>query len=316
MKQLQTFLILWIALALGACNNDDGGSSVEAEPPRPMAEVAAENDAEIQEYLETHFYNYEEFENPPEGFDFQIRFDTIAGENADKLPLRGQVMEENVLVSSSAFADLPEENDVSHTVYYLSARDGSGMMPTFADSTFIRIEGQLLDGTVFQNRSISPTWYDLGFQALIEGFVLGARKVKGGETIVENPDGTFQVQGYGIGAIFFPSGLGYFNLIQGSIPAYSPLSFKFDTFAVNDDTDHDGDGIPSFMEDLDMDEDLINDDTDEDNIPNAVDTDDDGDGVLTTDEIEIDMDGNITFPDTDGDGTVDYLDSDSSPPTS
>ena len=44
---------------------------------------------------------------------------------------------------------------------------------------------------------------------------------------------------------------------------------------------------------------------------NYVDPDDDGDGRPTEDEIEINEDGTITFPDTDGDGVVDYLDSDS-----
>ena len=52
-------------------------------------------------------------------------------------------------------------------------------------------------------------------------------------------------------------------------------------------------------------------DTDEDGLPNYVDADDDGDGRPTADEIEIDEDGNITYPDSDNDGIVDYLDSDS-----
>ena len=53
------------------------------------------------------------------------------------------------------------------------------------------------------------------------------------------------------------------------------------------------------------------DDTDGDGIFNMFDGDDDNDGRPTFIEIEIDKDGNVTFPDEDGDGTPDYLDSDS-----
>jgi len=40
-----------------------------------------------------------------------------------------------------------------------------------------------------------------------------------------------------------------------------------------------------------------------------LDTDDDGDGILTIDEIK-DASGNVTFPDSDNDGVPDYLDED------
>ena len=50
--------------------------------------------------------------------------------------------------------------------------------------------------------------------------------------------------------------------------------------------DHDEDGIPSHIEDLDGDENPFNDDTDADDIPNFLDLDDDGDGVLTINELQ------------------------------
>ena len=84
--------------------------------------------------------------------------------------------------------------------------------------------------------------------------------------------------------------------------------------------DHDGDGIPSYLEDLDGDKILFeqDDDFDGDGVPNYLDVDDDGDGVLTADEIEVNdanEDGIITedeiiFTDTNNDGTPDYLDPD------
>ena len=123
---------------------------------------------------------------------------------------------------------------------------------------------------------------------------------------------------YGIGAIFIPSGLAYFNRGSGSsIPAYAPLIFKVDIFTFEEDTDFDGDGIPSILEDIDGDGNLNNDNTDGDTefnvfLANYNDTDDDADGIPTREEIVLDEEGNfVEFKDTDGDGTPDHLDRDS-----
>jgi len=71
--------------------------------------------------------------------------------------------------------------------------------------------------------------------------------------------------------------------------------------------DTDGDGVFDEFEDVNQDNNLENDDTDQDGIPNYNDTDDDGDGVPTADE-DIDGDGDFTNDDSDGDGVVNYLD--------
>ena len=57
-------------------------------------------------------------------------------------------------------------------------------------------------------------------------------------------------------------------------------------------------------------EDITDDDTDGDEIPNFFDPDDDGDGVLTINE-DLDNDGDPTNDDSDGDGIPNYLDEDS-----
>ncbi len=126
----------------------------------------------------------------------------------------------------------------------------------------------------------------------------------------ENPDGTIEWNNdYGVGAVFMPSGLGYFSRSQGGIPPYSPLVFTFKLHGM-DEADHDRDGIPSWMEDVDEDGDVLNDDTDGNGIPNYSDADDDGDGTPTRDEIEINEDGSIDFTDSNDDGVPDYLDPD------
>ncbi|PTX61122.1 uncharacterized protein UPF0560 [Kordia periserrulae] len=71
--------------------------------------------------------------------------------------------------------------------------------------------------------------------------------------------------------------------------------------------DTDGDGVFDTFEDVNGDNNLDNDDTDDDGIPNYQDADDDGDGVNTADE-DYDGDNDPTNEDSDGDGTPDYLD--------
>ncbi len=77
-------------------------------------------------------------------------------------------------------------------------------------------------------------------------------------------------------------------------------------------TEDDNDGIPAELEDINNDGDLTNDDTDNDNIPNYLDSDDDGDNVPTLNEKpDPNGDGNLSdAQDTDQDGVPDYLDSD------
>ncbi len=314
---MNRYLVVFLTLAtLWSCSNDDSG--LQVVPPRDLDEVKPEDEAAIQAFLRTHFYNYDEFENPAEDFDFKIRIDTIAGENADKEPLSGQMAQKTVAIDFSRFG-LDGEGSVEHTYYYLDVRQGVGQMATAADSTYVRYEGSLLNGTNFDASGQIPVWFDLaniqGSGA--RGFAEGASNFRAGGTPILNDDGTFTVENYGIGLVIFPSALGYYGSVQGSIPAYSPLIFKMDLFAVNQ-TDHDRDGIPSYLEDLNGNGYLYDDNTDEDEeredrvqlTPNFVDADDDGDGIPTREEIEIDANGVITYPDTDGDGVPDYLDRD------
>lgn len=74
----------------------------------------------------------------------------------------------------------------------------------------------------------------------------------------------------------------------------------------------DNDGIPANLEDINNDGDFTNDDTDNDTIPNYLDSDDDGDNIPTINEKpDPNNDGNISdAQDTDLDGIPDYLDPD------
>ncbi|MFS4494754.1 FKBP-type peptidyl-prolyl cis-trans isomerase [Maribacter sp. 2308TA10-17] len=307
------------ALIMLSCRNDDNVLPGISIPQRSLSEVALEDDAELKEYLQTHFYNYEEFENPPANFDFKIRFDTIAGDNAGKTSIfDSSNLKSQIIKEESAIFGLDDGEEVNHTLYYLEARLGLGGSPTVGDNTVLRYEGSLLDGRSFDASTVPLNQYLSG--GLIRGYSAGVEKFSAGMGPEENGDGTVTFTDYGVGAIFIPSGLGYFSSSPPNsiIPAYAPLIFKIDLLAFEEDTDFDGDGIPSILEDLDGDENLNNDNTDSDSEPATVflanhnDADDDGDGIPTIEEIELDADGNfVGFKDTDGDTIPDHLDSDS-----
>jgi len=295
-------MICLTAFLVFSCDNDDDGP--EPIPPRDRGDQAIEDDQALIEYLSTHFYNYEEFENPAEGFDYVVEFDTIAGDNQDKTP---------ILESTKLITKTVNYQGVDQQLYVLVEREGEGDKPSIADSTFVGYEGELLNGSVFDSNLKTPIWFSLteyyerqanGTVAsrggIVEGFQNGLVEFGAASGYTVNPDNTITWNNdYGVGAIFMPSGLAYFNVPRSVIPAYSPLIFAVNLFRVNE-ADHDRDGVPSIMEDVDGDGDLVNDDTDGDGIPNFSDADDDGDGKPTIEELG----------DTNEDGIPDYLDAD------
>lgn len=306
--RLTRLLIIGVLLStfyIGCKSDDDNGP--EQVPPRDQGEQAIADDEAIISYLQTHFYNKEDFENPAEGFDYKIRFDTISEENSDKAPL---------IESDFLSTETVTRNEVDYTIYILKIREGVGAHPTFADSTFQNYKGELLNRTVFDN-TVNPVWFDhpgtltqSNSGIAVTGLTQALTKFGGASDFTVNADNTVSWSNdFGIGAVFVPSGLAYFANGTATIPAYSPLIFSFQLYRVNE-ADHDRDGIPSHMEDIDGDEILSNDDSDGNTIPDYLDTDDDGDGTLTRDEIVINEDGSIEFPDTSGNGIPDYLDPD------
>lgn len=320
MKLKNSCLFLLMVIGIFSCGNPDDNSGLVAVPPRDLSEVIVEDDAEILAFLQSHFYNYEEFQNPTADFDYRIKFDTIAGENSDKISIfdSGSLAGvefgmETISVSSVELLSASDEV-VDHTLYYLVARQGvSETAPTIGDNTNVRYEGSLLTGEVFDSSVEQPIQFNLS--RVVRGFGNGLEYFKSGTGPIENGDGTFNYEDYGVGAIFMPSGLAYFSTPENNIiPLYAPLVFKVELFSFEKDSDFDGDGIPSFMEDLDMDGNLNNDNTDdEDEVntfsPNYADTDDDNDGILTIDEINLNDDGSfLSYRDTDGDGIYDHLD--------
>ena len=158
----------------------------------------------------------------------------------------------------------------------------------------------LLNLSTFDQRT-SPIWFES--LAVVKGFAALMPYIKPG-TFTNNADGTFAFDGFGSAAIFMPSALGYYNNTAQLPIIYSPLIFAVDLYTYNS-TDHDGDTVPTFLEDVDNDT-YFDDDSDGDGLVNYIDSDDDNDGILTKDEYDVDQNG---IPDdTDSDGIPDYLD--------
>lgn len=208
------------------------------------------------------------------------------------------------------------ENEIEYELYYYIAEPehvGTPTIdkgsPTSLDSVFVKYEGFRINGTDsitprFEIREI-PIWFTLN--SVIRGWSYGFTNFKNGDNITDNGPITYENEGKGI--LFIPSGLAYGNSgTSGSIRSNENLIFYIRLFDFVKDTDHDNDGVPSWLEDPDGDGDPRNDDTNGDFFVNYLDGDDDGDGVATIDE-DANGDGNPAndFSDPDNPTLADYL---------
>ena len=314
-KFLKSTILLLTIVSLFSCKKDEETLFSLVD----IADQAEVDDELLVEFLSTHYYNEEEFANAGTITDFN--YDIKISENAEVTGydsnndgvIDGNDIDNTTLFVRNNLLSLVEtktilDNDVNQDLYILRVRDGSGLeQPKFCDSTFLSYKGTELDLIPFDEQ-IHPVWLDLS--TTVKGFSESiSDNFKTASTSTPNGDGTNTFTDFGVGAVFMPSGLGYFANPPSTITAYAPLVFTFKVMNMIV-TDHDQDGVPTYLEDLDGDHDLATDDTDSDQIPNAADNNDDNDPILTINE-DIDGDGDPTNDDTDGDGIPNYLDSDS-----
>lgn len=269
MKSLiKIVLVLGLFIGVYSCQPDD---STTITPARPYDEVYEEDILKIEEFLDTHYVTVDG--------DFNTVF--------TKIPDGG---------SQTPVSDMPELefkevdlHDITYKVYYLKLREGTGESPTRVDSTLVAYKGNTIykgtvDGVTVYDQSVfeenvNPIWFNL--DGVIKGWAEIIPRFKMG-TYSSNPDGTISFQDFGVGVVFIPSGLAYFNSSRPGIQAYSNLVFNFKLHNLRR-MDHDRDGILSMHEyGPNFDEDPI--DTDSDGRPDYLDVDDDADGVLTKTE--------------------------------
>lgn len=293
------FFALFIVLISVQCGDDDD-ANLSGPPLRDEGEVYLENQVEINDFLESNYFTLEENDANPNFNRVVFKSLNDLDAPADAVPL----IESEFLQSKTL-----TRNDIEYEIFFLLIREGATTerKPFLADSVLVTYEGRTLEGQIFDG-SVNPTWLDLSNSVV--GFREAMVELSGSSGFAENPDGTFAFNDdFGIGAVFIPSGLGYFAAppANSGIFRYAPIMFTFQQYRSRL-TDHDRDGIPSYLEDVNQNRRFDDDDTDRNGVFNYLDADDDGDGVLTRDEIIIEEDGTLVFPDSNGNGTPDYLD--------
>lgn len=302
MKRIFTVFGLAILVIGIGCSPDD--PDFVPVPERDRSEQQLTDNDSLLGYFETHYYNWSELQGTGDiSIDDIVISELPKDEDGNYLALPDP--DNNRMLMGNVDAYTTTFRDIEYTYYILSLNQGGGeARPNFSDNVRVRYSGNLQNETVFDSAA-SPVVFDL--TNVVPGWNRVMPKFNAASSFTINGDGTVQYFDYGVGVMFIPSGLAYFATPPFGVPVYSNLIFKFELYQT-EVLDHDNDGIPSYMEDLDGDFNLFSDDTDADNIPNYLDSDDDGDGVPTRDEIIINPDGTIQFPNSNGNETPDYLD--------
>ena len=94
MKKLFFYLIIFL-VTFSSCKEEE-----EIEPPRDVAEQASKEEIKLEEFLASHFYNYEQFESSD--IPVEIILDTVAGPNQEKTALINQVVKQFIKVKTSS----------------------------------------------------------------------------------------------------------------------------------------------------------------------------------------------------------------------
>ncbi|WP_456437009.1 FKBP-type peptidyl-prolyl cis-trans isomerase [Psychroserpens sp.] len=296
-------VLLLSVLCFTSCKNDDDNSFV-SEPPRDRTVQQEADKDSLLNYLNTHYYKSSTFETPGNYTYQDIVIEELPDDNDDGVFDDLPDPDVNTLLIDVIEIFTTEYLEVEYEYYILKLNQGGGDTPNSSDSVNINYFGNSFDGEDFDSTA-NPTRFDL--LGLIEAWRVVIPDFGTATDIVENGDGTFSYDNYGLGVMFIPSGLAYFNSPPFGVSQYENLIFKFELYTA-EANDHDQDLIFSFIEDLNGNGNVLDDDTDIDGVPNVYDIDDDGDGVLTRFE-DIDNDGDPTNDDTDQDGVPNYLDS-------
>ena len=286
------FVVISFAALLFSCNNND-----DTPEPVPVRAFDVQYDTDIttiEAYLNS-YYIVNDVNNPdfadedivfakiPDGGDQKSIFDFL---NSDSYP--------KLLVKKISL------HDIEYEIYYLKLRadNESGKQPTRVDEVLAAYSGFYLSskteeaGTTIEGTPFETVVFPqsmLGLDRTIRGWgEIFPRFTTGIYDATPSPDPA-SFTNFGAGVMFLPSGLAYFNSppLGSRIPSYAPLVFTFKLYDVKQ-ADQDQDGILSIDENVvDENGNFTNQDTDKDGISDYLDIDDDGDGVLTKNEIKI-----------------------------
>ncbi len=307
-KIYQLFSLLVIGILFASCGKDD---DQYIAPPRDYAVQYPVDLANIEKFLDEYY-----MEVSPE---FDVTFTKIP-EGGTQLSIKDQT-------AYPLQFKMVNKNEVDYKVYYISLREGINDKPSRVDSVYVSYKGTSI---FLKNEAVvpattpptyvdnlytaqfdyaqTPIWFKLeevvpGWQEIIPLFKTGDFDTTSGPNPTTFTD-------FGAGIMFLPSGLGYYNSSPNSqLPSYSSLIFTFKLNSLRY-RDHDKDGILS-KDEVDpavLGQNPKDYDSDGDTFANMFDLDDDGDHILTKNEIHKDTSGNIIFEDCDGDSIPNYLD--------
>ena len=306
----KAILVVASGLFIFSCNKDDDSNGAK---PEPYDEQYVKDLAKIDEFIDNHHMKVD-----PVTFEVVFTKIRTLGDSATirtqtDYPLQFKMVEN-------------EDHEVNYKMYYIKFREGTNVQPTRVDSVLVSYRGEYLyekkeevpatnpvtyieyiTGQQF-DQAQNPVWFSLDM--VVDGWKEILPLFKSGTSSFDSGTGVISYDNFGAGIFFIPSGLGYYSS-TASLPKYSPMVFSIKLKHVNR-ADHDFDGIDSYLEDLDgdgkfeveegVDDNTVDDDTDDDGRANYRDQDDDGDSYLTKVER---LNG-----DTDSDGKLNYLDSD------
>ncbi|WP_225034585.1 FKBP-type peptidyl-prolyl cis-trans isomerase [Winogradskyella sp. SM1960] len=333
-----SLLLMLLFIVVVSCNNDDDGDTVTFVEEDRTEQQAKDKDSLVA-YLTSHYYNSGFFET---GSNFKYTDIVITPlEEGEEVP------ENHTLLMSAVEERTTTHLGASYEYYILNLFEGEGDSPNFTDLILVRYSGSsvndALDGNyeVFDS-TVTPVGIPLQADgtnnaAFVRAWPLVFPEFKAAMFDGIDENGNLNFTNPGLGVMFIPSGLAYFSgVATGS--SYDNIMFKFELLQVQVE-DHDNDGIPSYIEDRNSDLYVIDDDTDDDGSPDFIDIDDDGDLVLTIDELipttytvdtnlgeeepvlaanefersRTEIDGiitikTVTIADSNNDGTPDYLD--------
>ena len=287
--KIKYFLIIVVISALFyACPDDDDG--IESIPERDREEQQIIDNDSLIGYLETHYYNSGDFGmgNPNPDLSQIVVTELMEGET---------VPDDHTLLIDAVETHTTLFLDIEYDYYILRINQGgSAMAPNFSDNVRVNFAGSTLDDEIFDD-SVNPVDFDM--TSLIPAWSRVMPQFNAAESFVENGDGTVSYNNFGVGIMYVPSGLGFWSAGAPGVQPYSNLIFAFDMYQT-EVLDHDDDNVPSYLEDIDGDLALSDDDTDGDGLADFIDVDDDGDLVLTKyEDLEPDED---LLVDRDGDG--------------
>ena len=284
------FIVITASVLFFSCSKDDD-NDFTIEPPRDYATQYKADTLVIVDYLKNNYF--EVVNKPGTTEDQDIVINKLVAGKASIMSYLNAPTYPKLL-----FKEV-ELHSIKYKLYYLVLRPGIGISPCSVDGVLTSYKGTYLSQTTTTPSEVTATLFEevkfpqstLSLYGVITGWSETFPLFKTGTSKI-NTDGTVSYFDFGSGVMFLPSGLAYYNIGSGAIPAYSPLVFSFKLYNVQR-LDQDNDGVFSFQEDSNNDgfvrflaSGTANpDDTDKDGIPDFLDVDDDGDNYTTRLEI-------------------------------